>query len=89
MFVPDQPYDQKGIFTGCLHPTSPAGDPNGLSIFYTSVPHIPIHWTTPHVRGQEGVALATSNDGGKTCMFTIVHERSPTNRLDRDSEAVI
>jgi beta-fructofuranosidase len=67
VFVPDQPYDKDGIFTGCLHPSSPSGDPNGLSIFYTSVPRIPIHWTQPHVRGQEGVALATSDDGGKTC----------------------
>lgn len=63
-FVPDQPYDKLGIFTGSMveRPAKP-GDEHGLTIFYTSVPILPIHWTTPHPRGAEGVTLATSKEG--------------------------
>jgi beta-fructofuranosidase len=69
VFVPDQPYDCKGIFTGCFHPAGPAGEKGDLSVFYTSVKHLPISWDIPYTRGCEGLAMATSKDGGKTCEF--------------------
>jgi beta-fructofuranosidase len=47
-------------------PTAIDGGP-GLSIFYTSATHLPIHWSRPHTRGAEGVSVITSSDGGKTC----------------------
>ncbi|ORX38175.1 glycosyl hydrolase [Kockovaella imperatae] len=63
---PDQGYDQKGIFTGCFHPSGPDGETDTLSVFYTNVNHLPIAWDQPYTRGCEGVAMATSVDGGKT-----------------------
>jgi beta-fructofuranosidase len=58
--------NEAGIFTGCMYPTAPDGSP-GLSIFYTSVTKLPIHWTLPHTHGAEGLSLISSSDGGKTC----------------------
>lgn len=67
VFRPDQPYDCKGIFTGCFYPTGPAGECDQLSIFYTSVNHLPISWDQAYTRGCEGLSLITSADGGQTC----------------------
>lgn len=44
----------------------PASGTTPLAVFYTSVAHLPIHWTKENKRGAEGVALATSRDG-RTC----------------------
>ncbi|KAI5358798.1 putative glycoside hydrolase, family 32, glycosyl hydrolase family 32 [Septoria linicola] len=57
---PDQPYDNKGVFTGCL---INARD-NSLTYAYTSVNQLPIHHTLEHVRGSESLALAKSFDSG-------------------------
>ncbi|KAH7028994.1 glycosyl hydrolase [Microdochium trichocladiopsis] len=62
----DQPYDKDGIFTGCLHPTGPRGEQGQLTVFYTSVCHLPLHWTLEHTRNSEGLSMATSTDGGRT-----------------------
>ncbi|KAK3683270.1 putative beta-Fructufuranosidase [Vermiconidia calcicola] len=59
---PDTPYDHKGVFTGCLLP--PADE--SLTIAYTSVSHLPIHYTVPRVKGCESLSLAKSYDSGKT-----------------------
>ncbi|CAK1368258.1 unnamed protein product [Cercospora beticola] len=59
---PDSPYDNKGVFTGCL---INARD-DSLTYAYTSVNCLPIHHTLPHVRGSESLALAKSYDGGQT-----------------------
>lgn len=59
---PDRPYDDKGVFTGCLiH----AND-GSLTRAYTSVNHLPIHHTLKHVRGSESLSLAKSFDGGQS-----------------------
>ncbi|KAJ1325969.1 beta-fructofuranosidase [Microdochium nivale] len=62
----DQPYDKDGIFTGCLHPTGPHGQHDQLTVFYTSVCSLPLHWTLEHTRDSEGLSMATSSDGGRT-----------------------
>ncbi|KXJ90109.1 glycosyl hydrolase [Microdochium bolleyi] len=62
----DQTYDKDGIFTGCLHPTGPRGEHDQLTVFYTSVCHLPLHWTLDHTRDSEGLSMATSSDGGRT-----------------------
>lgn len=67
VLLPDQPCDKDGIFTGCFFPTGPHGEEDQLSVFYTSVCHLPISWDQPYTRGCEGLALATSSDGGETC----------------------
>lgn len=64
---PDQTYDCCGVFTGCLFPSGPFGAKDEISVFYSSVNHLPISWREPYTRGCEGLAMATSNDGGKTC----------------------
>lgn len=66
MLQPSCPYDKDGVFTGCMHPTGPHGEPGQLTIFYTSVTNLPIHWTLPYTRDSEGLAMATSSDGGQT-----------------------
>jgi beta-fructofuranosidase len=71
VFVPDQAYDNEGVFTGCFFPTGPLGEPDQLSIFYSSVNHLPISWDQPYTRGCEGLAMATSKDGGKTCELDV------------------
>lgn len=59
---PDRPYDDKGVFTGCL---INAND-GSLTYAYTSVNHLPIHHTLQHVRGSESLSLAKSWDGGES-----------------------
>ncbi|GMK59594.1 hypothetical protein CspeluHIS016_0802000 [Cutaneotrichosporon spelunceum] len=60
----DTEYDKEGVFTGCFWPTGPKGE-DALTVFYTNVWEAP-HFTKPYTRGCEGLALATSADGGKT-----------------------
>lgn len=64
--VPSTEYDCCGVFTGCLQPTDMHGKPGGVTIIYTSVKCLPIHFTLPYVAGSESLSLAVSNDGGKT-----------------------
>jgi beta-fructofuranosidase len=59
---PDTAYDKEGVFTGCFWPAGPRGEP-ALSVFYTNVCAVPIHYSKPYIRGCEGLALATSTDG--------------------------
>jgi beta-fructofuranosidase len=61
---PDAVYDTEGVFTGCLYPTGPRGEKGQLTVIYTSVCKLPIHWSIPYPRGAEGLAIATSIDGG-------------------------
>ncbi|KAI1619807.1 glycosyl hydrolase [Exophiala viscosa] len=61
---PSRPYDKEGIFTGCL---VPAGSGIEMTIFYSSVKHLPFHWSTPpYPRNAAGLSMATSHDGGAT-----------------------
>jgi len=63
---PGSTYDKEGIFTGCFWPTGPSGEKDQLTIFYTSVCKLPMHWTLPYTRGMEGLAAAVSKDAGKS-----------------------
>ncbi|EEY21872.1 sucrose-6-phosphate hydrolase [Verticillium alfalfae VaMs.102] len=63
---PSEPYDKEGIFTGCFWPTGPHGEKDQLTVVYSSIAALPIHWTLKHIRNSEGVSLATSTDAGKT-----------------------
>ncbi|KAM0331500.1 hypothetical protein ACHAQA_003177 [Verticillium albo-atrum] len=64
--APTESYDKEGIFTGCFWPTGPYGEKNKLTVIYSSITSVPIHWTLEHTRGSEGVSLATSADAGRT-----------------------
>ncbi|KIV97807.1 hypothetical protein PV10_01514 [Exophiala mesophila] len=64
--TPEAWYDKEGCFTGCLVPTSPDGQPGQLTILYTGVGRLPLHYTLPYTRGTETLALAESSDGGLT-----------------------
>lgn len=67
----DAPYDHAAVFTGCWVPTGVDGQigegPSGVvTVAYTSVTRLPIHYTREYHRGCESLSLATSKDGGKT-----------------------
>lgn len=64
--TPSAQYDKCGVFTGCLRPTGIHGDAGMLTYIYTSVGHLPIHYTLPYVSGSESLSLAVSQDGGNT-----------------------
>ncbi|KAJ5246908.1 Glycoside hydrolase family 32 [Penicillium chermesinum] len=64
--TPSAEYDSHGVFTGCLRPTDIQGNPGSLTAIYTSVSHLPIHYTLPYVAGCESLGLVCSIDGGKT-----------------------
>lgn len=64
--TPSAEYDCRGVFTGCLQPTDIHGNPGALTVAYTSVKHLPIHFTLPYTTGCESLSLVVSNDGGKT-----------------------
>jgi beta-fructofuranosidase len=64
--VPDQPYDAQGVFTGCWIPSIDDSDTT-LRVAYSSVRHLPFHWSTPpYPRDAAGLAIALSRDGGRT-----------------------
>ncbi|KAJ5578893.1 Glycoside hydrolase family 32 [Penicillium hetheringtonii] len=64
--TPSAEYDCRGVFTGCLKPTDVSGEPGALTAIYTSVSHLPIHFTLPYTYGCESISLSVSKDGGKT-----------------------
>jgi beta-fructofuranosidase len=66
MLSPDRPYDDKGIFTGCLVAQGVHGEEGVLTAVYSSVTALPIHWTLEYTRNCAGLALATSSDGGRS-----------------------
>ncbi|KAH6615858.1 glycosyl hydrolase [Chaetomium sp. MPI-SDFR-AT-0129] len=64
--LPDQTYDAQGVFTGCWVPPIDDSD-TVLRVAYSSVKHLPFHWSTPpYPRDAAGIAIALSRDGGKT-----------------------
>ncbi|CAG8901995.1 unnamed protein product [Penicillium egyptiacum] len=66
ILTPSAEYDRLGVFTGCLQPTDVSGQPGTLTAIYTSVRHLPIHYTLPYTLGSESLSLAFSKDGGET-----------------------
>ncbi|OJJ81977.1 glycoside hydrolase family 32 protein [Aspergillus glaucus CBS 516.65] len=63
---PSTQYDRCGVFTGCLRSTDIDGNPGALTHLYTSVGHLPIHYSLPYTTGCETLSMAVSRDGGKT-----------------------
>ncbi|KEF55311.1 uncharacterized protein A1O9_08965 [Exophiala aquamarina CBS 119918] len=59
-------FDKEGCFTGCFVPTGLRGEPGQLTVFYTGVSRLPLHYTIPYVRQTETLAVATSADGGQS-----------------------
>ena len=59
-------YDKEGCFTGCMLPTGIDGTPGILTIMYTGVNKLPLHYTLPYQSGAETLNLAESRDGGAT-----------------------
>lgn len=82
---PTVPYDKAGIFTGCFYPTGPRGEDGQLSIFYSPITHLPIHWTLPYVRDCAGLAMAVSDDKGRTWRK---HEANPILKGEPDGLSV-
>lgn len=59
-------YDKEGCFTGCMQSTGVDGTPGKLTIIYTGVNKLPLHYTLPYHQGAETLNLAESSDGGVT-----------------------
>lgn len=64
--TPSTQYDRCGVFTGCLRSTDIYGNSGALTYLYTSVGHLPIHYSLPYTTGCETLSMAVSRDGGKT-----------------------
>ncbi|KAK4034543.1 beta-fructofuranosidase, cell wall isozyme [Parachaetomium inaequale] len=62
--TPTATQDPCGVFTGCLSPETL--EPGSLTVFYTSVSHLPIHHSLPYKGGAEVLHIATSLDSGRT-----------------------
>lgn len=60
-------YNGLGIFSGTAQPVNLQGKQDGtLTVFYTSVSHLPTSWSIPYQNGTETQSIAVSADGGKT-----------------------
>ena len=59
-------YDAKGCFTGCMVPTGFDGSSGTLTVFYTGVSRLPLHYTLPYQKQTETLNIVQSQDGGST-----------------------
>lgn len=60
-------YDGLGIFSGTAQPVNLQGEVDGtLTIFYTSVAHLPTNWRIDYTPYTETQSIAYSEDGGET-----------------------
>ncbi|KAJ3542581.1 hypothetical protein NM208_g4019 [Fusarium decemcellulare] len=66
VLTPIDSYDKQGVFTGCFLPQGINGERDQMSLIYSSVCYLPIHWSLPYKRGCEGISIAVSNDAGNT-----------------------
>jgi beta-fructofuranosidase len=66
LIKPEGWYDAKGCFTGCMVPTGLNGVLGTLTIFYTGVSRLPLHYTLPYENQTETLNIAQSQDGGST-----------------------
>ena len=57
-------YDKEGCFTGCMVPTGLDGQAGNLTLFYTGVSRLPLHYTLPYKQKTETLAIAQSTNGG-------------------------
>ncbi|MCJ1408662.1 hypothetical protein MMC19_002737 [Ptychographa xylographoides] len=77
----DTPYDKDGVFTGCFHPSGIHSEDDQLTVIYTSMCHLPMHWTLPYTRGCAGLSVATSSDQG------VSWNKSPSNPILKEEPA--
>lgn len=74
-------YDREGCFTGCMQPMGVDGCSGKLTIFYTGVSRLPLHYTLPYTNQTETLNIALSSDGGKTWQkhkSNPIHPEPPT-----------
>ncbi|KAJ6445399.1 Arabinanase/levansucrase/invertase [Purpureocillium lavendulum] len=76
-------YDALGVFSGSIISRLEGGQ-RVLYLFYTSVSHMPIHWSKPYKPGCETQSVAVSRDYGRTWQR---HERNPLIKLPPKMEA--
>ncbi|KAH8904767.1 Arabinanase/levansucrase/invertase [Coniochaeta sp. PMI_546] len=69
-------YDSKGVFSGSIV-SRLIGGKRVLSLFYTSVSALPIHWSKPYICGCESQSVAISTDFGMTWSR---HQQNPLIR---------
>lgn len=69
----DANYDHAAVFTGCLGPAAPTrhhdgkdDSPGEVTVFYTSISRLPVHYSGEYHHGCETLSLATSKDEGRT-----------------------
>ena len=75
-------YDKEGCFTGCLLPTGADGSSRQLTIIYTGVSRLPLHYSIPYTPSAETLALAHSSDGGTTWTKIVqnpIQSQAPTS----------
>lgn len=63
-FKPGAWYDKQGCFTGGMVPLTVTGQP-GMTLFYTGVSRLPLHYTLPYVNGTETLAMAQLDADGR------------------------
>ncbi|KAL3961393.1 hypothetical protein ACCO45_002916 [Purpureocillium lilacinum] len=80
---PTGSYDPLGVFSGSIVSRLEGGE-RVLYLFYTSVSHMPIHWSKPYKPGCETQSVAVSRDLGRTWQR---HERNPLISLPPKMEA--
>lgn len=61
--VPGGQNDPVSVFDGSV---IPSGIDEKPTLLYTSVSHLPIHWSIPYTKGSETQSVAVSHDGGHT-----------------------
>lgn len=61
---PEAWYDKEGCFTGGMVPTAIDGKP-GITLFYTGVTKLPLHYTLPYKNGTETLAVAQMTSSGE------------------------
>ena len=59
--VPGGQNDPVSVFDGSV---IPSGIDEKPTLLYTSVSHLPIHWSIPYTKGSETQSIAVSHDGG-------------------------
>ncbi|KIW93523.1 uncharacterized protein Z519_06128 [Cladophialophora bantiana CBS 173.52] len=69
MYLKHRQSNQESLLkNGCLIPTNSDGKAGArpLTVFYTGVSRLPLHYTLPYIRQTETLAAAQSLDGGQT-----------------------
>ena len=70
-------YDSLGVFSGSIV-SRLVGEKRVLYLFYTSVSHLPIHWSKDYIEGCESQSVAFSTDFGRSWQR---YEHNPLLRI--------